>query len=232
MLIGEVIQRIQSLYSKGIQSDDSNLTPRHIYNKMLTVRVKLINQKASKKQKINQWNYQTIPCAELIKAPLYECECLPLIDCNKVLKTKQRLPKPLTNFNNHLIQSVTSLDGSIIFSEISWQQKTYKSGNKYTSKKPDYYIKDNFLYITDENEIKAITITGIFEDPLEADKYPNFCDKENDDCLSPLERVFPMDYDQIDTLVEIAVNELIILFSQNKEDLTNNTRDSNVESNE
>ena len=53
MLIKEIVQRIQSLYSKGVQSDDSRLSDRHIYNKMITVRSKLISQQHNKKQKIS-----------------------------------------------------------------------------------------------------------------------------------------------------------------------------------
>ena len=44
MTTGEVIQRIQSLYSKGVQSDDSRLRPRHIYNKLLSTTAKLYEQ--------------------------------------------------------------------------------------------------------------------------------------------------------------------------------------------
>ena len=35
MKIKEIIQRVQSLYSKGVQSDDTRLSDRHIYNKMV-----------------------------------------------------------------------------------------------------------------------------------------------------------------------------------------------------
>ena len=75
MKIGEIVQRVQSLYSKGVHSDDSRLSARHIYNKLLTVRARLISQEAKKKQKISQWNYQTISCIELIKVPAHECPC-------------------------------------------------------------------------------------------------------------------------------------------------------------
>jgi len=229
MLISEIIQRIQSLYSKGVQSDDSRLTSRHIYNKMLTVRTKLISQKAKKKQKISQWNYQTIPCIELEKASVHECPCLPPIGCS-ILKTKQPLPQPLTDLNKHLLQSVTSIDGSIIYSEVGWTEKKYKSANKYTANKPDYYIRNDYLYITHRNGPKIIAITGLFEDPLEAENYPSFC-PDNDcedceDCSSPLDKDFPIDVDLVDTLIEMSVNELIILFSKNIEDLTNNTQDN------
>ena len=66
MKVHEIIQRVQSLYSKGCQSDDSRLSPRHIYSKLVSLRSKYISQQAKKKQKINQWNFQTLPCVELI----------------------------------------------------------------------------------------------------------------------------------------------------------------------
>ena len=63
----------------------------------------------------------------------------------------------MTDLNNHLIQSVTTLDGSVIFSEISWTEKKYKSANKYTANKPDYYIRNNYLYITHKSGLKVIS---------------------------------------------------------------------------
>jgi len=228
MIIKEIIQRIQSVYSKGVQSDDSRLTARHIYNKMLSVRAKLISQESKKNQKVNQWNYQTIPCIELEKAPIHECPCLPPTGCS-ILKTKIKLPKPLTNLNNHLIQSVSSLDGSIVYSEIGWTEKKYKASNKFTANKPDFYIINEYLYITHRVGPKIISITGLFEDPIEVLNYPSFCDKDDAlDCSSPLDIEFPIDYDMIDALIEISSNELIVMFSQGIEDLTNNSRDNNA----
>ncbi|MGL6120767.1 MAG: hypothetical protein ACRC0V_09705, partial [Fusobacteriaceae bacterium] len=153
MVIGEIVARITNLYEKGVPSRSSRLSPRHVYNKMLTVRSKLIRQEANKKQKINQWNYQTIPCLELEKTTIHNCPCIPPIGCY-ISKSKYPLPKPINNLDNHLIQYVSSIDGSVVFSEISWLQKKYKSGNKYTSKKPDYFIKDGYLYITHSSKIK------------------------------------------------------------------------------
>lgn len=235
MTVGEIIQRIQSLYSKGVQSDDSRLTSRHIYNKIITVRAKLLSQKANKRQKLNQWNFQTLGCVELIESLPYECPCLPPYGC-QILRTRYQLPKPLTNLNNHLIQSVTSLDGSIVYSEIGWIEKKYKSSNKYTAKKPDYYIKDNYLYITTSKAPKAINITGLFEDPLVAENYPSYCNSNcsqeencNENCESPLDKEFPIDNAVVDTLIEISSKELIMIFNQSIEDLSNDSKDNSVE---
>lgn len=237
MKLKEVIQRVQSLYSKGVHSDDTRLSSRHIYSKVLSTRARLITQKINKRQFISQWNYQTLDCVELIKAEPYECPCLPSVGCI-ILRTKEPLPKPLTGLiGGHMLQSVTSLEGSVIFSETTWEDKKYKKGNKYTADKPDYFIRNNYLYLTTKKGPKSISITGLFEDPIEAENYPSICGnelgcgenvsaEECPDCIGILDKEFPIEKDMIGTLVEIAAQELLVMFSQGKEDISNNTRDS------
>lgn len=227
--VGTIIQRIQSLYSKGVQSDDSRLTPRHIYSKMVTVRNRLLFQKSNKKQKINQWNYQVLPCVELIAAPIHECPCLPPVGC-QILRSKNPLPKPLSGLNNHLLQYVSSLDGSIIYSEVSFQEYKYKKGNKYTSNKPDYWVHNGYLYITHKSGPKLITASGIFEDPLAQENYTPYCEECEDckECESMLDKVFPLDGELIEPLIELATQELVVLFSQIPQDSTNNSKDDNL----
>lgn len=229
MKIGEVIQRVQSLYSKGVQSDDSRLSSRHIYNKMLTVRSRLIYQKANKKQKLNQWNFQTLPCVEMIPATVHECPCIPPVGC-QILRTKYPLPKPVTSIFGHLMQSVTSLDGSVIYSETSWNEYKYKNSKKYAKNKPDFFIRNEHLYITYKTGPRIISITGLFEDPLIAANYPSYCDEDCEDCQncqSYEEQEFPIDNELLDVLIEFCVQELVILFSQSFQDTTNNTKDDN-----
>ena len=234
MLVRELIQRVQSLYSKGVQSDDSRLTPRHIYNKLQTIRTLLITQKAAKKQKISQWNYQSLPCVELVKAQPHECPCIPPVGCT-ILRTKYELPKPLLDLNQHLIQSVTSVDGSVIYSEVSWNAKKYKAASKYTSTKPDYFIRSGYLYLTHKKGPKIISIEGLFEDPVVAAAYTSYCGdytcegNECVECISPLDVEFPIESSMIDTLIEMALKELIEVFGMGIEDATNDTRDTITE---
>jgi hypothetical protein len=246
MLIKEMIQRVQSLYSKGVQSDDTRLPSRQIYSKLLTGRSRLITQKINKRQQISQWVYQTLDCVEMIKALPYECPCLPAVGC-QVLRTKLPLPIPLTGLQDgHMIQSVTSVEGSIKFSETNWDKKRYSAGAKYTSTKPDFYIRDNYLFITSKGAPKVISITGLFEDPLEVQAYPSICGAtpckdltENKvpeeqgyypedhcpECMSPLDMDLPIAKDMVQTLIELASNELISIFNQGTEDISNNSRE-------
>jgi hypothetical protein len=252
MKINEMIQRVLSLYSQGVASDDSRLSKRFVYSKLLSARALLLSQKLDKRQPISQWAYQTLDCVELVKALPYECPCLPAVGC-KILRTKEPLPQPLTGLlNGHEIQSVTSLEGSLHFPETTWEAKKHKKGNKYTAAKPDFYIRNNYLYITTKKAPSVISITGLFDDPLEVDAFPSICGSTpciesagvsgaanrgvddtsntvgpNDgcpDCESPLDKDLPIEKSMIKTVIELAVQELSV-FAAGREDVSNNSRD-------
>lgn len=232
MLTREIIQRIQSLYSKGVQSDDTRLSKRHIYNKLISVRSRLIYQKVNKKQKLSQWAYQTLPCVELIKAPIQECHCITK-DC-KVLRTKYKLPKPISSISKDIIQSVATLDGSKIFNETTFETEKYNNGNKYTGKNPSYYIRNEYLYLTNIKTLEVITITGLFDNPSEVEEYPSYCTDDIKDCLecnckSIMDKDFPIDSDLIEPMIELSLKELIEIFNNNREDQTNDTRDNLIQ---
>lgn len=226
MKINEVVQRVQSLYSKGVASDDSRLSSRHIYNKLLTVRARLISQEAKKKQKVSQWNYQVISCIELIKVPAHECPCLPPIGC-EILRSKFKLPKPLSGLSGSLIQSVTTIDREKKLNEISINAAKSLSGNKYAKSSLSFFIEEGYLYVSTPTKIQFIRIVGLFEDPIEVKQFENFCEdcKECKECVDYELEEFPINNDMIDPLVEIAVQELVILFGQGAQDLTNDSND-------
>lgn len=226
MKVNEIIQRVQSLYSKGVASDDSRLSNRHIYNKLLTVRARLISQEAKKKQKISQWNYQSIPCMQLVKVPTSECPCLPPTGC-EILRSKYKIPKPLSGLSGNLIQSVTTIDRSIKINEITLNAIKSLGGNKYSKATLRFFIENGYLYISTPTNIEYIKVIGLFEDPIEVKQYENYCEecKECDSCIDYGEEEFPIDDDMLDTLLELTIQELVILFGQAQQDLTNDSND-------
>ena len=234
-IVANLIQRVQSLYSRGVQSDDTDLSDRHIYHKLTTVRNRLTIQKYSKKQKISSWSYQVLPCIEMVKASIHDCPCLPPAGCD-ILKSRYPIPETITGFNGDIIRYVTSLDGSINYAETSWERMKHKKGSKYTSKNPEYFIKNGHLYIVHSSGFKTVvTLSGLFRDPLAATTFPSYCEKECEegpdgsdcggDCRSFLEREFPVDGDLVEPLVEIASEELVARFKQSIKDTENNKND-------
>ena len=228
MLIGEVIQRVQALYSKGTPSDDSRLSNRHIYNKLRSIRAMLLSQSLNKKQKVSEWNYQTIPCIELIEIDINECPCTPQTNC-KILRSKYKLPKPLLSLSDVAIKNVSTIDRKKIFDKYSLSSHAYKIGNKFTSEKESFFFEAGFLYIFSKTPKKVIRLVGLFEDPVEVENYIlEFCNDCTDciTCLDYLNISFPIDESMIDTVVQLAAEELIILFSKAQEDTSSNTSDN------
>ena len=210
-----LLDRVQTIYSKGVKSDDSRLTNRYIYSKLLTVRAKLIGQQYRKKQSVSQWNYQTLPCVELIKVPAHQCPCLPPAGC----------------YSSELIQNVTSADRALKIDRVNINAVNTQKGNKYTTKKTNYFIQDGYLYITTPVNIKVVSLNGLFGDPIAANIFKGHCEDCVDcaKCFDYLDFDFPIDSDLIDVLIELTVAEIMGVFSQSIEDRTNNTRDSAVE---
>ena len=230
MLLGELIQRVQSLYSKGVQSQSTRLRNRHIYNKLLTVRAKLISQEVKRKQKLSPQNFQTLFCVELIEVPTHECPCIPPVGCN-IIRSKHKLPKFLSGLNGHIIQSVTNIDNSVKLDEITLNAVKHLKGNKYTSNKNNYFIHNGYLYLTEYTKMRVVNLTALFEDPISILTFENYCNGDysntgDNKCIDYLNMEFPIDLDMIDVLIEFSLQELIQVFANNVEDLTNNNSDN------
>ena len=225
MKVGQIIQRIQSLYSKGVQSDDTRLTDSHIYDVMLTTRSTLLTNKINKKQKISDWNYMTLPCVEIIKVDKHECPCLPPVGC-KVYRTKYPLPKPLVGLTDHIIDWVMSVEDSLLIDKATREEIRRLNGNKYTSHNPKYLTEQRHFYFYASSLGKVIKLRFLPEDPIEASKYPSFCPcTDCNDCESYYEKEFPFDLEDINVLVQMCAAELIEQFSKSREDRTNDTKD-------
>lgn len=220
MKLNEIIQRVVQGYTNGVPSDESRLSWRRAYSALLSARNLLLSQEAKKRQRVNRWNYQTL-CVEMMNAPLNECPGLPAIGCT-ILRSKLPLPRPLTDYGRHLINSVASFDGNTVFSEIEYEAKKYQSGNKFTSTKPDFYVRNGYIYITTKSKPSIIMVEGVFENPLLAQDFPSACGENPYTCIPYLERDFPVDSDMIPTIVELAIKEL---GSKKEYDKTNNKLD-------
>jgi len=222
--IGEAIQNIQSIYSKGIASKDSRLTNRHIYSSLIKARSTIIRQMTNKKQKVNSWIYQVLPCVELIEAPIHECPCIPTNGCN-ILRTKYRLPTPIAGLDKELIQSVTTLDGAIRVDDTDFEMVKYDMGKKYTFGKSGWYERNRYGYITHKSKLKGITINGLFDDAIEVFNFPSICPINGNGCIDYNDIEFPIDRSMLTAVVQLASEELIIEFGQMKQDRANNASD-------
>jgi hypothetical protein len=193
---------------------------------MLSVRSLLFYNKINKKQFLSKWNYQILPCVEVIPVDENDCPCVAPQGC-RILRTKEKLPKPINSISGYILDSVMSINGGNIFNEVTYKSKLWRKHDKYTSATPDYFIKDDYIFITSTRKLKAITIMGLFADPSEVDNYPTKCGVGDEPVcpIHPMEVEFPLDEEMIDALVELTVQELFVGFKPGYEDRRNDGQD-------
>lgn len=224
----DVIQAVQSQYSRGVQSDDTRLSPRHIYNKLVRSRATLIERAIDKRESLSSMYYKTFYCVELEQVSSQLCPCLPARGCS-VWKTKYPLPKTIHGKNTPEIDWIMTTDGRTITEETRDSYRNLEG--KRISKKGLRYIRENeFLFIYGKEVPKYLQMRLLLEDFTDVDPHFNSCSDEPctencPECESPMDQEFPADMSDIDTIVQMAANELIILFQQSQQDVYNNTLD-------
>lgn len=223
MIIGELIQRIQSLYSKGVQSDDARLSSRHIYNKIKTVRTRLLSQDRMKLKKLSPWDQNTLRCVELEAIPAYECPCILPSSCKTVLRSKYKLPTIIGS----MISSINSIENSVKIDLINKNSARYIGANKYTGNKVNSFLEDGYLYVIKETSLGVLSLRGVFEDPIEVEAFNSYCEGcDTCGCESYLDKEFTLDSGKTETLIESSVSELVEYFRSTLEDQTSNSKDS------
>ena len=230
MKIKEILQRIHSAYSKGVQSDETRLTNRLIYNKLLTTRALLLSREVNKKRKLSSWNYITLPCVEIIEVPSNEyCPCIPEVGC-KVYRSRYKLPRPITSLTSHMIRGVVNLDRTLKYAEMSVNQSMYSKGGKYTKNTSKFFINNEHIYIISKYPPMTVTIDLLPEDIVEAYNFKNYCSTDTGNNCNDriLDREFPIDGYLLEPLIQLTIDEIVSGFSRSLQDTTNNSQDNTV----
>ena len=216
--VGELIQRVQFTYNGKIQKDRSPLRNRLIYSALISSKNLLMFQKINKKQAIQPYNYMTIPCIKLVKAPLYDCPCIPPAGCS-FYRSEYPLPEVLGGISNATDLTVMSLDNNLKFTFTTADRLKYLSFSKYKENINVYLIINKYLYVLSKNIGRIVAVTGLFEDFVEVENYPGLCkqcEECKDDCVDVLEVSFPISKELEPVLIEMTVTEILKAKGQNE----------------
>jgi hypothetical protein len=179
--IRQHISRIKTPFKQV--TTDSRLTDRFIYLLLRKHRGFLL-------KKENDWLltqqelYQPKTYTELIDVDAVEA-CGIQTNCS-IKRTKYRLEDIVSNINGEIIQSVTSLDGSVKLTKIrqsSWIKKQNKTTNKY-DKSLYYWISDGYAYFPNI-EWDAVKIVAYFDEDIN-----NLCDDDESKCKDVQDTLF------------------------------------------
>lgn len=227
--IAEVIYGFKDLTDKAQISDDSGWSNRWIYWYLLRYRARLLRQKLREGGRLTQFNYQTINCILLDEVDLSECPCAPVSGCT-FRKSHTALPQTIGK-----IKSVTSVDGQTTYSFVEWERLKNKINSRIAAQaNTAYYTLKNtgegtYLYLYNNVHTRGITVTSIFEDPLEVVLYPT-CDGDTSrsECADYLEEKFIIDPDLLPTIYDMAMSQLLRAKST-VSDQVNDDTDTNVQ---
>ncbi len=189
-------------------SDDTNLTDRFIWNKILTKSKLFIKQKNdSFKVTNNNFFYTTIDCLEMELVDSISC-CQEIPNC-KILKSKHKLPKIVESNSSSVIRGIYTLDGGKRIDLVTINDVIRLSNSRYKPNDLKAFIKNEYLFIPFKEYPKAITIEAYFEDPMEVLNL-NSCNLK-DTCISPYDLEWKVPSD-LETVIIQEVNKELLNF--------------------
>lgn len=164
--LNQLIYDIKNIISGGVQSDDITISDRQVAFWINQTRATLIGQLLSDGKSIPDALIQHLECVELHCVDA--AECCEIETCERVLRSTQKIPESIGRNNRNTILSVSSPDKTVGFTETNYFRQRTNKHNKYTGKRPRWFIKNNYLYLTNTKELEYVSLSGIFEDPTEA----------------------------------------------------------------
>lgn len=201
-------------------SSDSNLSEEYIYWVGVSV-AKLILKREADSRKIfkNTTLFSKLSCVDLKEVDKSECGVN--LPCNKIMRSKKKLPEMfLTNFGS-LIQ-VFNLTRDLDYKETSVTQYKNISNQRYKTRDSKYFwIENDYLYIPDSN-VEKVVVLGLFSSPEEVYEF-----NENlGECKSILDMNFPCPDYLITPVIESTINQVSTNLKINKDEDSNlNTLD-------
>jgi hypothetical protein len=193
--------------------DDTELSDRYIMYLWGLYRSKYLRQDLNNFQKTIDNSIVQSFCIELEEVSANECDDLDN-DCGTIMRTKTKVPKPL---ELHLKSGITSVKPtSKISPSFSFLTKERALFSKYSPIKNTIFSfldNDGYIYLISESPsvklIECITVTGIFEDPLELENFNSCCKCENIKCFNFDESEYPLPAHHIGNIRTEIIKSLV-----------------------
>ena len=218
MIIGDIIQRVNSIYSSGIKNDDSRLSERRIYNKFMTVRSRIIMEDYRKNRTVNDYTKQML-YVNMMKESIIPCS--KNVTCSNMTSGIE-IPVFIGN-EFESFTKVYSEDGVIEFNKILFSDVKHLVGNKYVKTPQCYFFKDKKLKIVNSG-MKKVIIENIWENPIEVHRLTETCLKRPYTDVKDIDSYTPANL--IDIIIELVAQELIIEAPKKTYDDSNDSKDN------
>lgn len=209
-------------------TDDSEISDRYIMYLYNIKRSKYLRQDLNNYQKTTDNSILQTLCMKLVEVSDDEC-CA--TGCNTILRTTSPIPSPIelhTKVALTKVKPTGRLD--MPFNFISKDKAPYVNGSRFSNAIYAYLDNDNYIYVFSKMDayklLECLSVTGIFENPLDLSTYPNDCGcgDINETCFDEATSEYPLQPHYIDLIREEIVRDLIRTI-QITEDKENNDTD-------
>lgn len=176
-------------------------------------RSKYLRQDLNNPNKIIDSSIQQKLCLEMELVDVSSCGLD--LSCEKILRSKKPLPSLIGLHSRSSIVNVTPSNKiKMPFNFISKDRVYHLDGAPYPNSIYSFLDVDGHLYVYSKNEafklIECLTITAVFEDPLELKDYKDCCNcKTVKPCFDELTSDYPLQSHLIDIIRAEIVAELL-----------------------
>jgi hypothetical protein len=226
MILSKIIYDVREQLK--LFTDDSEIDDRYIVHLFNIKRAKYLRQELNNYQRTTDISVKQTLCLGLERVSTSECNLD--YECEYVMRTVRKIPQPL---ELHIKSGITSVRPTnrikTPFNFITKEKAIYSKDSPFAKGIFSFLDADKHIYLLSAddaiNMLECITITGVFEDPLELSKYTNCCScTDAPPCFDELESEYPLQPHYIDLIKSEIIKELSYRMNIH-EDKENDTND-------
>jgi len=210
-------------------SDDSEIDNRYIIYLYNIKRSKYLRRDLNNYQKTTDNSIKQTLCLEMEEVSIDECGLD--YNCETILRSVKPIPTPLELHTKVAITTIKPTNRiSKPFNFVSKDRIPYIEGSSFSSSIYTFIDVDNHVYVYSLSDayrlIECLTVTGIFENPLELENFSNCCgcSSDTEKCFDINNTEYPIQPHYIDLIREEIIKDLLIT-KRIPEDKTNDSTD-------
>lgn len=212
-------------------SDDSELSDRYIIYLYDIKRAKYLRQELNDPKKSVDISVKQTLCVEVEEVDINECGMDS--DCETIYRTARVIPSVLQLHQKSAITKVSASNRlSKPYNFITSEQAVLASDAPFPNSIFAFLHTDGRVYFQSQGSglklLECVTITGVFEHPLELSSFKKCCSCEDSDdnvCFDISASDYPIQPHIVDIIKSEIINELLNL-KQVPEDKTNDSDDN------
>jgi hypothetical protein len=211
MIISKLIYDVRTAIKDTV--DDQKFSDRYIIYLYNLKRSKYLRNDANNLQKLIDNSILQKFCMDMEEVSIDECGLD--YDCGTIMRSKTIIPTPL---ELHLKSAITEVKPSVKitqpFNFVNKERAVWSQYSPFGNSIYAFLDVDNYIYLISKSEtvkmIDCITVTGIFEDPLELQNYKNCCGcPDSTPCFDENITEYPLQAHHIDAIRNEIIQTLV-----------------------